>query len=143
MRRLLEPSLLVALAVVVLFDAAGYPEALAEGAPGPGLFPRILAFVLIGCAGVLGWRAVRGRRAHPPPALHDSRPWAFAAAAGWMAGALGALPHLGTPATLPMLVGGLLWLGGERSPRLLIGLPIGFAAVVWLLFDHGLGVPLP
>lgn len=146
-RRLLEPALLAATAGVVLFDSATYPGGL-EGAPGPALFPRILAFVLLGGAGVLTWRALRGTgiRKRPRPVASASaprRPWVFWAAAGWLAGALAAMPHLGAPGALALLVGGLLWLGGERAPGILIALPIGFAGAVWLLFAGALGVPLP
>lgn len=142
-RRLAESALLAAVGVVVWFDASGYPPALAPGAPGPALFPRILALVVTGGAVLLGWQALSGAGRPRSPGEKGRRPWALVAAAGWMAAALAALPHLGTAVTLPLLVGGLAWLGGERSLRVLVGLPVAFAAAVWLLFVRLLGVPLP
>ena len=58
-RLLVETGLLAAIGAVVLLDARGYPPSLAEGAPGPAFFPRLLAGILIACA---AWLAIRGWR---------------------------------------------------------------------------------
>ena len=62
MRLLAEAGLLVAVGGAVLLDSRGYPPSLAEGAPGPAFFPRLLAGLLIACAAWLAIRAWRGAR---------------------------------------------------------------------------------
>ncbi len=63
MRLLAEAAFLAVVAVGVLLDSRSYPASLAEGAPGPAFFPRLLATLLILCA---VWLAVRARPWSPP-----------------------------------------------------------------------------
>ncbi len=63
MRLLAEAAFLAVLAVGVLLDSRSYPASLAEGAPGPAFFPRLLATLVIACA---AWLAVRARPWSPP-----------------------------------------------------------------------------
>lgn len=145
-RRFVEPAALAAIGAAVLLDTLGYPEALAPGAPGPAFFPRILGAGLIAGAAILALR--RPDRADPGGARPGSGPrihrrrrvWV---ASAWIAAALSALSFVGTLFVLPPLVGGLLWLSGERTPSLLVGVPAAFTALVWLVFSVLLGVPLP
>ncbi len=148
LRQILEPALLIALAALVLVDADSYPGAFEPGAPGPAFLPRILAALLIGGGVALAGRTVRRRRAgrlpeDRPPAGPRLRRWAPWVAGAWMAGALAALPVVGTLGTLPLLVAGLLWLAGERTPWILLGVPLAFSGLVWGLFVWLLAVPLP
>lgn len=150
--RLPEAVVLAVLAGGVLFDSLGYPPPLVENAPGPAFFPRLIAFLLLGCA--LGL-AFRGRRPSAPATGGDAAAGAGAApdgtrrelrrwgAALWVAAFLLAAPVLGSLAALPALVGGLLFLSGERSYGVLIAIPLAFAAFLHLLFERLLGVPLP
>ncbi|WP_420447468.1 tripartite tricarboxylate transporter TctB family protein [Candidatus Palauibacter sp.] len=68
MRSLAEAGLLAVVAAGVLLDSRSYPGSLAEGAPGPAFFPRLLAVLILGCA---VWLAVRARpwsaRPEAPP----------------------------------------------------------------------------
>lgn len=153
--RLPEAGVLTALAAGVLLDAQGYPPPLVEGAPGPAFFPRLVAFLLLGCAVGLAF-GVR-RKPAPGKAGEPGRRGAAAAAdagrtrrelrrwgaALWVAGFLLAVPLLGSLAALPALVGGLMYLSGERSYRVLVAVPLGFAGFLHLLFEWLLGVPLP
>lgn len=137
---LLESGLLVLIGAGVLFDAGGYPRPLAEGVPGPAFFPRLLAIFLIGCAVVLAVRSLRRPESPGSPGGGTKR---LAGAVLWIAGFLFAAPLLGNLMALPPLVGGLMWLSGERSPGLLIAISLAFAGCVHLLFAVALGVPLP
>lgn len=137
---LAEAGLLALLGAGVLFDAHGYPPPLAQGAPGPAFFPRLLAILLIGAAAVLAARTRRRQETSGHPGGSTIR---LLGAAGWIAGFLLALPVVGHLLTLPPLVAGLMWLFGERSPRILVGVPVAFAGFVHLLFVVALGVPLP
>ena len=137
---LIEAGLLALLAAGVLIDAHAYPPPLAQGAPGPAFFPRLLAVLVIGGAAVLAARALRGGDAPTRPGGGTLR---LFGAAAWIAGFLLALPVLGHLLALPPLVAGLMWLFGERSPRVLVGVPAAFAGCVHLLFAVALGVHLP
>lgn len=157
--RFAEAGVLTALAAGVLLDAQGYPPPLVEGAPGPAFFPRLVALLLLGCAVGLAFGVRRkpapgkarepGRRAGAAGdrAAEDAgetrrelRRWG---AALGVAGFLLAVPLLGSLAALPVLMGGLMYLSGERSYRVLIAVPLGFAGLLHFLFEWLLGVPLP
>lgn len=136
----LEPGLLALLGAGILLDAAGYPPPLAQGAPGPAFFPRLLAALLIvGAAGlaIRAWRAPEDLPGRGDGARRLLR------AAVWIAGFLVALPLVGHLLALPPLIAGLMWLFGERSPRIVVVVPLAFAGFVHLLFVAILGVALP
>ena len=151
LRLLAEAGLLAVVAAGVLLDSRFYPGSLAEGAPGPAFFPRLLAVLLMGCA---AWLAVRAARQPPESASGRSRgnvsagPGAGRGArlglgAAWIAVFLLAWPRLGTVVSVPLLVAGLMWLTGERSRLALVSVPLAFAAFIYLVFMVALGVPLP
>ncbi|MCY3599006.1 MAG: tripartite tricarboxylate transporter TctB family protein [Gemmatimonadetes bacterium] len=152
LRLLAEAGLLAVVAAGVLLDSRSYPGSLAEGAPGPAFFPRLLAMLLMGCA---AWLAVRAARQPPEADPGRSRgnavagPAAGRAAvrlglgAAWIAVFLLAWPRLGTLVSVPLLVAGLMWLTGERSRLALIAVPLAFAGFIYLVFMVALGVPLP
>ena len=146
---LAEAGLLAVVAAGVLLDSRSYPGSLAEGAPGPAFFPRLLAVLLMGCAAWLAVRAARqppesGRsRGSAAPGAGGRRGVRLALGAAWIAVFLLAWPRLGTVLSVPLLVAGLMWLTGERSRLALIAVPLGFAAFIYLVFMVVLGVPLP
>ena len=72
LRLLAEAGLLAAAGAAVLLDARGYPLSLAEGAPGPAFFPRLLAALLIACAAWLAIRAWRGTKKRGSGGAKDS-----------------------------------------------------------------------
>ena len=136
----MEAGLAAVLVVWVWLDTSRYPPPMAEGVPGSGSFPRLVAALLAGCAGWLALRD-RGRRAAPPPRTAENhRLWMGAA---WIAAFLLALPVVGSLVALALLAGGLMALAGERSPWILLAIPLAFAGGVQLLFAGALGVPLP
>ncbi len=148
---LAEAGLLAVVAAGVLLDSRSYPGSLAEGAPGPAFFPRLLAVLLMGCAAWLAIRAARqplesdpGRsRGNVAPGSGAGRGVRLGLGAAWIAVFLLAWPRLGTVVSVPLLVAGLMWLTGERSRLALIAVPLGFAAFIYLVFMVVLGVPLP
>ena len=168
LRVLAETALLVAAGAAVLLDSRSYPPSLAEGAPGPAFFPRLLAALLIACAAWLAIRAWRGAkegdsgdgsggesdaRRSRGNVSSDSAAGAGSGtrlqrlglwiAVAWIAAFLLAWPQLGTVLSVPLLVVGLMWLTGERSWRILVSVPLAFAGFIYLVFMVLLGVPLP
>ena len=137
---LVEAGLLALVGAGVLVDARGYPAPLIEGVPGPGFFPGLVAFLLIGCAGVLALRPSGGPKG---AGLGRGGALRLGGAALWIAGFLAALPLIGHLAALPPLVFGLMWLSGERSPRILAAVSLAFGGLAHLLFAAALGAPLP
>jgi putative tricarboxylic transport membrane protein len=145
LRLLAEAGLLAAAGAAVLFDSRGYPPSLAEGAPGPAFFPRLLAGLLIAFAAWLAIRAWRGAKEggsgeSARPRIRRPGVWI---AVAWIAAFLLVWPLLGTVLSVPLLVAGLMWLTGERSWRTLVSVPIAFAGFIYLVFMVLLGVPLP
>ena len=141
LRLVAETGLLAAIGAAVLLDSRGYPPSLADGAPGPAFFPRLLAGLLIACAAGLAIRAWRkGARAEAGTRIPRLGVWI---AVAWIAAFLLAWPRLGTVLSVPLLVVGLMWLTGERSWRTLVSVPLAFAGFVYLVFMVLLGVPLP
>ena len=168
LRLLTEAGLLAVVGAAVLLDSRGYPPSLAEGAPGPAFFPRLLAALLIACAAWLAiraWRGARGRGAGggsgagsgagqsrgnvssdsaPGPGTGSrARRLGLWIAVAWIAAFLLVWPRLGTVLSVPLLVVGLMWLTGERSWRTLVSVPLAFAGFIYLVFMVLLGVPLP
>lgn len=156
----LEPVVLLGLAVLLLVDARSYPEPLVRGAPGPAFFPRAIALLISLCGIALLARAWRARRtrgggateAVEAPCARDARAVADATAADRLrplaalasiAAFLALLPRVGTVLLLPPLIAVLMWLMGERRPRILALVPLGFTAFVALVFVRLLGVALP
>jgi hypothetical protein len=141
--RWVEPLLLVTIAVGIFVDSLSYPSAVVPGAPGPAFFPRLLSLVLAACAGWLAWR--------PPGAAglslggSDSTGGSirFGSAIVLIAGFLLLASRLDTYVLLPLLVGGLMAIMGERRVPALAGIPILFTLFVYLVFVQALGVPLP
>ena len=159
LRPLAEAGLLAVVAAGVLLDSRSYPGSLAEGAPGPAFFPRLLAVLLMGCAAWLAIRASRRPEGESAPkrsrgnvlrvpGTGRSLPGAgrsvrLALGAAWIAVFLLVWPRLGTVISVPLLVAGLMWLTGERSRVALVAVPLVFAGFIYLVFMVALGVPLP
>ena len=172
LRLLAEGGLLAVVGAAVLLDSRGYPPSLAEGAPGPAFFPRLLAALLIASAAWLAIRAWRGARGRGSGGAKDSgsdaesgagrsrgnvssdsvpgsrtgtrvRRLGLWIAVAWIATFLLVWPRLGTVLSVPLLVVGLMWLTGERSWRTLVSVPLAFAGFIYLVFMVLLGVPLP
>ena len=142
LRLLAEAGLLAVAGAAVLLDSRGYPPSLAEGAPGPAFFPRLLAVLLIACA---AWLAIRAWGGATPGVGAGSRIRRLGlwVAVAWIAAFLLVWPRLGTVLSVPLLVVGLMWLTGERSWRTLVSVPLAFAGFIYLVFMVLLGVPLP
>ena len=147
--RWVEPLLLATIAVGIFIDSLSYPPAVVPGAPGPTFFPRLMALILSACAGLLAWRPpgapgvqtpVTARRPEPDSAGGSLR---FVAAIILIAGFLFLASRLDTYGSLPLLVGGLMAIMGERRVRVLLGIPILFTLFVYVVFSWALGVPLP
>ena len=151
LRLLAEAGGLAVVAAGVLLDSRTYPGSLAEGAPGPAFFPRLLAVMLMGCA---AWLAVRAARQPPEsnaarsrgnvsPSSGAGRHVRLGLGAAWIAVFLLAWPRVGTLVSVPLLVAGLMWLTGERSRLALVAVPLAFAGFIYLVFMVALGAPLP
>lgn len=115
-------------------------------APGPGFFPFWLGVLLTGAAAVILLAALRAPRA--PRAPRASRaPGAPGAPALWIAvssiAALILAPVVGMPTACGLFMAAVLFRLEPRRRRRNVVAAIATAAIVFLLFVYGLGVPLP
>ncbi|HET7875765.1 MAG TPA: tripartite tricarboxylate transporter TctB family protein [Methylomirabilota bacterium] len=125
----------------------GFPR-LEDGSPGPSLFPRILAVLMIGFGACLAFPAALGRRTKPPdatPVLTGPHPGGvfnallvFAAIIVFML----ASPVFGFLLTTAVILLGLMWWLGTPLPRA-AAVAIGLDLFVYVIFGKILRVPLP
>jgi putative tricarboxylic transport membrane protein len=116
------------------------------GQPGPALFPRIIAVLLIGFGARLGWEGVRSRDRTEAVAWRDlHRNPAFVNALFVVAAVVGYVAladHLGFLLTTAGLMFGLMWRLAVRPPTA-AAVAVAFTLVVHVLFAKLLRVPLP
>ncbi len=141
-------GILFALAGAAVFAATlGFPR-LEDGAPGPALFPRVLAVLMVGFGATLAVGALRARRQGAPPAASAAAPVAraglinallvFAAIVAFMVVA----PRLGFLLTAAGILFALMWRLGTSLPRAALA-SAGLTLFVYLIFGKLLRVPLP
>lgn len=134
---------------VVFVSTMRFPR-LDGGAPGPGLFPQVVAVLMIIAGGVLAWSA-RPRRAPDagaaPPTAVAPRVGArgvvntlmvFAAIIAFMV----VSPPVGFLITSTAILFGLMWQLGTRPARAALA-AAGLTLFVYVLFGKVLRVPLP
>ncbi len=124
----------------------GFPR-LEDGSPGPALFPRVLAILMIGFGACLVFPALR-RPANPPDAtpvpagLHPGGVFnallVFAAIIVFML----ASPVFGFLLTTAAILLGLMWWLGTPLPRA-VAAAVGLTLFVYVIFGKVLRVPLP
>ena len=136
-RLLAEAGVLAVVASGVLLDARSYPASLAEGAPGPAFFPRMLATLLIACA---AWLAIRARPREKREEASSSRTGpASGTGPRAAAGGDGAVePGAGRSR-------GNVFRDATASPGVRLGLAVGWIAaflLVWPRLGTVLSVPL-
>jgi putative tricarboxylic transport membrane protein len=115
------------------------------GAPGPGLFPQILALLMIAFGGGLAVTSMVGRGGAAEGATTHLG-WrgvtnvlaVFAVIVFFMVGA----PALGFLLTSAIVMFGLMWWLGTPSVRAAL-VAVGFTLFVYLVFGKVLRVPLP
>ena len=131
----------IALSVVVLRDAATYPEALAPGAPGPALFPRVLAALLIVLALALIATSLRSSR---PSRASDPRQVArVLVACALLAVFLLSFESVHGFVLLPALLFAFMLVLGERRWYVLLSVPLLFDLFTYLVFYKVFQVMLP
>jgi len=146
-RDLLSAAGLAVVALVYLAAARGYPlDTLA--APGPGVFPLAVGFLLLGLAAGQALAAVRSRRGAVAPAparggaggIASRRVAAMAAVLVGYAGAVGVLGFLTASFALVLVSSRLLGAPGWRGPA---ALALGVTVAAHAIFVAWLGVRLP
>jgi putative tricarboxylic transport membrane protein len=125
----------------------GYPH-LDGGAPGPALFPQVLAVLMIGFGACLAFPAALRRRANPP----DATPISGRLHAGGVVNALLVFvaiivfmlvsPVLGFLLTTAAILLGLMWWLGTPLLRAALA-AVGLTLFVYVIFGKVLRVPLP
>ena len=135
-------ALLVVVAGIVIVETLDYPPSLVPGSPGPALVPRVLAVVLGILALVIGlrawrvrgdWLANRGVKSWPRVGLTVASLGLFL----W-AMTLGDFFLL-----LPVLLGALMRVMGERDWKTIVVVSLLFDLFVYLVFYHAFDVRLP
>ncbi len=140
-------ALFVLAGAAVFVATLGFPR-LEDGAPGPALFPRVLAVLMVGFGAALAVGALRARRrgappAAPPPALVAraglvNALLVFAAIVAFMVVA----PGLGFLLTSAAILFALMWRLGTSPARAALA-SAGLTLFVYVIFGKLLRVPLP
>lgn len=113
------------------------------GQPGPALFPRLLAVLLVACGSAMALRNQgRASQSASGAELRGRGLLNALCAVGGVVGYLWAVDTLGFVVTATLLTWGLMWRLGVGAVRsLLVAAP--FVAAVYSLFAKLLRVPLP
>lgn len=138
---LVAALLLVPVGLYVFYESGRWPVPPDMG--DPAWIPRGVALVLLGAAGLLFVRALRGRALTLPAALSPAdrrRVLGVAALTGTYVLLVERLGFLTT--TAPYLFGFLLVLGERRWVRM-AAFAVAVPVAIFLLFDVALHVPLP
>lgn len=134
-------AIIAVIACVVLFDTRSYPPSMVPGAPGPALFPRVLAVALLLMAGLLVAGSYRTRStAVPRPGVRGLyKPSVLLV----LLVAFLTLIETDFFVLLPILFGSVMALMGERHVPALVGGPIAFTVFVYVVFQKVFGVAFP
>lgn len=132
---------LAGVATYVLFEARSYPPSLVPASPGPGLFPSLLAVVLLVLGALLWIRSTRGpRETEKTEGGSVRRPLI---ALGVIVVFTAILESTDMFLTLPLLLAAIMWLMGERRAVSLVVTPLLFDVFVYVVFYRTFGVPFP
>lgn len=140
--------ILLGVGLYVLFAAAGYPGSLIPGSPGPALFPRLVAGILILLSLFLLLTTLGAARAGvqgataPEKDTHRGR-WRVGAAVMVLVPFSVFMDRLDLFLTLPVMLAAIMVIMGERRPSRLIVVPLTFALFVYVVFYRTFGVALP
>jgi putative tricarboxylic transport membrane protein len=133
--------LLVALSGSVLYATSSYPEPMVRGDPGPALFPRILACILILLAVLLFISSLKTKETTPRLSWRMmKRPLVVLLL---LIAFVAAVDYWDTFILLPILLASVMMVMGERKLRMLIGVPLCFDAFVYLVFYRIFHIMLP
>ncbi len=138
---LLTALALIALSAVVYRDAATYPEALAPGAPGPALFPHVLASALIVLALVLLGTSLRSKG--PKEAGDPRRAGRVLVACVLLAAFLYLFESVNSFLLFPVLLFAFMLVLGERRWYVLLVVPLLFDLFTYTVFYKVFQVMLP
>jgi hypothetical protein len=139
---LIAAPLLLVLAGVVIWETLDYPASLVPGSPGPALVPRVLAGLLAGIALVIGARAWRTRESRAVDGSEIS--WSRVGLTVMFLGLfLWVLTFGDFFIVLPLFLGALMVVMGERSWKTVVVVPLFFDLFVYLVFYQVFGVRLP
>ena len=129
----------------------GFPR-LDGGAPGPALFPRVLAVLMIGFGACLAFPTALSRHTNPPDATPVPTPVPAGPRPGGVINALLVFaaiivfmlvsPVLGFLLTTAAILLGLMWWLGTPLPRAAAA-AVGLTLFVYVIFGKVLRVPLP
>jgi len=131
----------------IFLATLGFPR-LDGGSPGPALFPRVLAVLMIGFGACLAFQAALRRHTNPP----DAAPVPAGPHAGGVINALLVFAAiivfmlvsqvLGFLLTTAAILLGLMWWLGTPLPRAAAA-AVGLTLFVYVIFGKVLRVPLP
>jgi hypothetical protein len=115
--------------------------------PGPAFYPRLVSLLLLAFAVLqlwVSWQARGPARAEGGPAGAGGAPYRYSLGTCAASIAYVALfDKLNYVASGILLLGALMLLGGVRRWPVLVGVPLGYAILTYLLFGKLLMVPLP
>lgn len=133
---------LIAVAVWFWLDSYSFDEG-GRGLMGPAAFPRVVALLLAVSSLVLGTKGVRQMIRPNTGPVTFRRSSAVLLVAGLVVLYPFLLPRFGFYPTTGVWLLALLWCAGQRNVLWALVTMLAFLVVVKLVFQMGMGIPLP
>lgn len=131
------------IAVIFFSFATKFPPAMNKADLGPATFPIMITVIIAILAAALIYRGLKGKNNPDQPIIKIMRKNSVFVVMLLLMAYVIIMPIIGYYITTALFFPALLWFAGEKSPKNIILISIGFVVFAKTVFNMLLGVPLP